>query len=74
MSADCIKAFSGCPCPPGHCVERPIIPAPVTFISWRTQTLACIAFGLVAAIASAAWMGSQLKHHDLANQEQVSWK
>lgn len=73
MSADCIiKAFSGCPCPPGQCVEKPVTPAPVTFVSWRIQALTCIAFGLLAAIVSAAWMEPQLKNHDLANQEQVS--
>ncbi|MBB4483459.1 prevent-host-death family protein [Rhizobium etli] len=65
MSADCIiKAFSGCPCPPGHCVERPITPAPVTFVSWRTQALTCLAFGLLAAIASAAWMGISLDSNE----------
>ncbi len=65
MSADCIiKAFSGCPCPPGHCTERPITTAPVTFTSWRIQALTCIAFGFVAAIVSAAWMGTSLDSND----------
>ncbi|WP_064694136.1 MULTISPECIES: hypothetical protein [Rhizobium] len=75
MSADCvIKAFSGCACPPGECAEKPIIPAPVTFISWRIQAITCIAFGILAAILSAAWMEPQLKNRDLDHQEQVSWK
>ncbi|AJC78274.1 hypothetical protein EFR00_17585 [Rhizobium sophoriradicis] len=74
MSADCIiKAFSGCPCPP-NCVERRATPTPLTFVSWRIQALACIAFGFVIAIVSAAWMEPQLKHRDLANQEQISWR
>ncbi|MBX4926020.1 hypothetical protein [Rhizobium binae] len=75
MSADCIiEAFSGCRCPPGRCAERPITPVPVTFTSWPIQALTCLAFGFLAAIASAAWMEPQLKHQDLSNQEQTSWK
>jgi len=75
MSADCIiQAFSGCSCPPGHCAERPVTPAPVSFVSWRIQALTCLAFGFLAAIVSAAWMEPQLKRHDLAYQEQPSWK
>ncbi|ARO22975.1 hypothetical protein CO659_21290 [Rhizobium sp. S9] len=75
MSADCvIKAFSGCACPPGQCGEKPIIPAPVTFVSWRIQALTCIALGLLAALVSAAWMEPQLKRRGLDHQERVSWK
>ncbi|MBB2701755.1 UNVERIFIED_ORG: hypothetical protein GGI66_006479 [Rhizobium esperanzae] len=55
-------------------MEKPVTPAPVTFVSWRIQTLTCLAFGFLAASASAAWMDPQLKHHDLASQEQTSWK
>ncbi|NKL67582.1 hypothetical protein [Rhizobium leguminosarum] len=73
--SDClIKAFSGCACPPGECVEKSTTPAPVTFVSWRTQAIACLAFGFLAAIVSAGWMETQLKTRDLRNQEQVSWK
>ncbi|ANL26927.1 type II toxin-antitoxin system antitoxin Phd/YefM family protein [Rhizobium phaseoli] len=61
MSADCIiQAFGGCSCPPDLCAERPVTPAPVTFVSWRMQALTCLAFGLVTAIVSAAWMGISL--------------
>ena len=61
MSADCIiQAFGGCSCPPDLCAERPVTPAPVTFVSWRMQALTCLAFGFLAAIASAAWMGISL--------------
>ncbi|WEA60933.1 hypothetical protein PO860_03395 [Rhizobium sp. BJ04] len=39
--SDClIKAFAGCACPPGECLEKPLTPAPVTFVSWRTQAIA----------------------------------
>ncbi|OWO92537.1 hypothetical protein B5E41_22540 [Rhizobium esperanzae] len=75
MSADCvIKAFSGCACPPGQCGEKPIIPAPVTFVSWRIQAITCLVFGFIAAIVTAAWIEPQLKHRDRDNQEHVSWK
>jgi len=75
MSADCIiKAFSGCACLPGQCGEKPIIPAPVTFVSWRLQAITCIAFGFLAAIVSSAWMQPQLKNPDLDNRKQASWK
>ncbi|ANM03207.1 type II toxin-antitoxin system antitoxin Phd/YefM family protein [Rhizobium phaseoli] len=61
MSADCIiQAFGGCSCPPDLCAERPVTPAPVTFVSWRMQALTCLAFGFLAAIVSAAWMGISL--------------
>ncbi|MBB2842610.1 UNVERIFIED_ORG: prevent-host-death family protein [Rhizobium etli] len=61
MSADCIiKAFSGCPCPPGQCGEKPATPAPVTFVSWRIQALTCITFGFAIAIVSSAWMSISL--------------
>ncbi|WP_027685657.1 hypothetical protein [Rhizobium leguminosarum] len=73
--SDClIKAFTGCACPPGECAEKPIAPAPVTFVSWRTQAIACLTFGFLAAIVSAAWMETQFKTRDLRNQEHVSWK
>ncbi|PDT00097.1 hypothetical protein CO666_32520 [Rhizobium chutanense] len=73
--SDClIKAFSGCACPPGACAEKPTAPAPVTFVSWRTQATACLAFGFLAAIVTAAWMETQFKDQDLSRQEQVSWK
>ncbi|WP_049735323.1 hypothetical protein [Rhizobium ecuadorense] len=75
MSADCIvKAFSGCACRPGDCAEKPLTPAPVSFISWRKQAITCLAFGFLAAIVTAAWMETRFKSEDLANQEQVSWK
>ncbi|MBB4508062.1 hypothetical protein [Rhizobium leguminosarum] len=73
--SDClIKAFSGCACPPGDCTKKLVTPASVTFVSWRTQAIACIAFGFLAAIISAAWMETQFKTRDLRNQEHVSWK
>ncbi|MBC2802689.1 hypothetical protein [Rhizobium ruizarguesonis] len=73
--SDClIKVFSGCACPPGECAEKPTTPAPVTFVSWRTQAIACLAFGFLATIVTAAWMETQFKTRDLRNQEQVSWK
>ncbi|MBY3331601.1 hypothetical protein HFN98_13245 [Rhizobium laguerreae] len=73
--SDClIKAFSGCACPPGECAEKPTIPAPVTFVSWRVQAIACLTFGFLAAIVSAAWMETQFKTWDLRNQEHVPWK
>ncbi|MBB2755685.1 UNVERIFIED_ORG: hypothetical protein GGI57_006433 [Rhizobium aethiopicum] len=75
MSADCVvKAFSGCACPPGDCAEKPLTPAPVSFISWRKQAITCLAFGFLAAIVTAAWMETRFQSEDLANQEQVSWK
>ncbi|WHO72506.1 hypothetical protein [Rhizobium sp. BT03] len=75
MSADCIvKAFSGCACPLGECAQKPLTPAPVTFISWRKQAITCLAFGFLAAIVTAAWMETRFKSEDLANQEHVSWK
>jgi hypothetical protein len=75
MSADCvIKAFSGCACPPGHCAEQALTPAPVTFVSWGIQAITCLAFGFLAAIVTAGWMETQLKSQDLSYQEQVSWK
>ncbi|MCW1754616.1 hypothetical protein [Rhizobium acaciae] len=73
--SDClIKAFSGCACPPGECAKKPVTPPPVTFVSWRIQAIACLTFGFLAAIVSAAWMETQFKSRDLRNQEQVSWK
>ncbi|MGR9294430.1 hypothetical protein ACU8L5_03830 [Rhizobium leguminosarum] len=73
--SDClIKAFSGCTCPPGECAEKPVTPAPVTFISWWTQAITCLTFGFLAAIVTAAWMETQFKNQDLSHQEQVSWK
>ncbi|MBY3118885.1 hypothetical protein [Rhizobium laguerreae] len=73
--SDClIKAFSGCACSPGECAQKPVTPARVTFVSWRIQAIACLAFGFLAAIVSAAWMETQFKTRDLRNQEQVSWK
>ncbi|MBY5337307.1 hypothetical protein [Rhizobium leguminosarum] len=73
--SDClIKALSGCACPPRECVEKPTTPAPVTFVSWRTQAIICLAFGSFAAIVTAAWMETPFKTRDLRNQEQVSWK
>ncbi|MBY5371429.1 MAG: hypothetical protein ACJ8EW_26630 [Rhizobium sp.] len=73
--SDClIKAFSGCACPPDECAEKPTTPTPVTFVSWRTQAIACLAFGFLAAIISTVWMETQFKTRDLRNQEQVSWK
>ncbi|MBX5204344.1 hypothetical protein [Rhizobium sp. NZLR1] len=75
MAADCIiKAFSGCASLSRECAEKPLTPAPVTFISWRKQAIACLTFGFLAAIISAAWMETQFKHQDRADQEQVSWK
>ncbi|MGV4792721.1 hypothetical protein [Rhizobium sp. F40D2] len=75
MSADCIvKAFSGCACPPGKYAEKPLTPAPVTFISWRKQAITCLTFGFLAAIISAVWMKTQFKDQDRANQELTSWK
>lgn len=73
--SDClIKAFSGCTCPPGECAEKPVTPAPVTFVSWRSQAITCLTFGFLAAIVTAAWMETQFKNQDLSHQEQVSWK
>ncbi|MGR8959950.1 hypothetical protein [Rhizobium leguminosarum] len=73
--SDClIKAFSGCTCPPGECAEKPVTPAPVTFVSWWTQAITCLTFGFLAAIVTAAWMETQFKNQDLSHQEQVSWK
>ncbi|AUW41190.1 hypothetical protein [Rhizobium leguminosarum] len=73
--SDClIRAFSGCACPPGECAEKPVTPSPVTFVSWRIQAIACLTFGFLAAIISAAWMETQFKTRDLRNQEHVSWK
>ncbi|NNH60359.1 hypothetical protein HLI01_26895 [Rhizobium laguerreae] len=73
--SDClIRAFSGCACPSGKCAEKPTTPTPVTFVSWRTQAIACLTFGFLAAIISAVWMETQFKTRDLRNQEQVSWK
>ncbi|MBY5608473.1 hypothetical protein [Rhizobium leguminosarum] len=73
--SDClIKAFSGCACSPDECAQKPATPARVTFVSWRIQAIACLAFGFLAAIVSAAWMETQFKTRDLRNQEQVSWK
>ncbi|WP_411196955.1 hypothetical protein [Rhizobium sp.] len=73
--SDClIKAFAGCACPPGECVEKPLTPAPVTFVSWRTQAIACLTFGFLVAIVTAAWMETQFKNQDLSYQERVSWK
>ena len=75
MSADCIvKAFSGCACPLGECAQKPLTPAPVTFISWRKQAITCLTLGFLAAIVSAARMETQFKNQDRAYQEQVSWK
>ena len=52
--SDClIKAFSGCACPPGECAEKPVTPAPVTFVSWWTRAIACLTFGFLAAIITA---------------------
>lgn len=73
--SDClIKAFSGCACPPGECGQKPTTPAPLTFVSWRTQAIACLAFGFLAAIVTAGWMETQFKTRDLRYQEHVSWK
>ncbi|MGO8040832.1 hypothetical protein [Rhizobium leguminosarum] len=73
--SDClIKAFTGCACPLGECAEKPVTPAPVTFVSWRTQAIACLTFGFLAAIISAAWMETQFKTRDLRYQKHVSWK
>lgn len=75
MSADCIvKAFSGCACPASECAEKPVTPAPVSFLSWRKQAITCLAFGFLAALISAAWMETRFKDQDLSRQEQVSWK
>ncbi|EJT06806.1 hypothetical protein [Rhizobium sp. CCGE 510] len=75
MSADCIiKAFSGCACSGNGCTEKPLTPAPVTFISWRKQAITCLTFGFLAAIISAGWMETQFKNQDRADQERVSWK
>ncbi|MBB5666647.1 uncharacterized membrane protein YraQ (UPF0718 family) [Rhizobium leguminosarum] len=75
MSADCIvKAFSGCACPLGECAAKPLTPAPVTFISWRKQAITCLTFGFLAAIVTGAWMETQFKDQDRADQEHVSWK
>jgi len=73
--SDClIRAFSGCACPPSECGQKPVTPAPLTFVSWRIQAITCLAFGFLAAIISAAWMETQFKTRDLRYQEQVSWK
>ncbi|MBX4969635.1 hypothetical protein [Rhizobium binae] len=75
MSADCIiEAFSGCRCPPGRCPSGPSPRRRSASPPWPIQALTCLAFGFLAAIASAAWMEPQLKHQDLSNQEQTSWK
>ncbi|MDR9807939.1 hypothetical protein [Rhizobium hidalgonense] len=75
MSSDCIvKAFSGCACPAGECAEKPLTSPPVTFISWRKQAITCLAFGFLAAIVTAAWMETQFKTQNLADQELMSWK
>lgn len=67
---DCIiKAFGGCSCKDGECVETRVSPAPVVLISLKTQAIVCLFLGFVAMIGSAAWMETRLKTADRINQE-----
>ncbi|ASR12105.1 hypothetical protein CHY08_34175 (plasmid) [Rhizobium leguminosarum bv. viciae] len=70
MTECIIRAFGGCACKDGECAERPVTPAPLIFISWRTQAATCLFIGALAAFLSAAVMEPTLKFTDLVNQEQ----
>ncbi|QIG68220.1 hypothetical protein EVB56_029 [Rhizobium phage RHph_Y1_10] len=63
------RQASECACTTVCAVAKPTTPAPVVFISWRTQAAVCLFLGVVATFVSAAVMEAKLKHQDLINQE-----